>query len=414
MKSVPQMKLARLRSGYLPTLDGWRAIAIAAVLLDHGTEMFFRRSSWYSYLRTGPNGVSLFFAISGFLICSRLLEEGQLCGRISLKGFYIRRACRILPAAFTYLGVLALLAVCGLVIVTPLEWWSCILFFRNYLPPEWIRAGWGGYTIHYWSLAVEEHFYLLWPALLAFSGRARARYLAAGLAVAVAVWRWWDFHHQFVNRFLPGLLFPTRTDVRLDALLLGCLAALAMAEPRWRIWLTRHFTMGVWWVCVLAYVLSQLLTRRHDYGIQESALLAALVAGTVLHPAGMIGRMLENSAMKWVGRLSYSLYLWQQLFLVPGANWPLSLLQRFPWNLVPVFLLAWMSYELLERPMIRLGHRLAPPPTPGRIDLAQVRPPAPRRPLKDLLEYSARVKSVRGSKRGSRGSTICRPKGCDD
>ncbi len=136
MKSVPQMKLALVRSGYLPTLDGWRAIAIAAVLLDHGTEMLFRRSSWYSYLRTGPNGVSLFFAISGFLICSRLLEEEQLCGRISLKGFYIRRACRILPAAFTYLAVLALLAVCGLVIVTPLEWWSCILFFRNYLPPE--------------------------------------------------------------------------------------------------------------------------------------------------------------------------------------------------------------------------------------------------------------------------------------
>ncbi len=211
-----------------------------------------------------------------------------------------------------------------------------------------IRAGWGGYTIHYWSLAVEEHFYLLWPALLAFSGRARARYLAAGLAVAVAVWRWWDFHHQLVNRFLPGLLFPTRTDVRLDALLLGCLAALAMAEPRWWPWLTRHFTMGVWWVCVLAYVLSQLLTRRHDYGIQESVLLAALVAGTVLHPTGMIGRMLETSAMRWVGRLSYSLYLWQQLFLVPGANWPLSLLQRFPWNLIPVFLIAGFELRIAQ------------------------------------------------------------------
>ena len=84
----------------------------------------------------------IFFAISGFLICSRLLEEEQLFGHISLKGFYIRRACRILPAAFTYLIVLALLAVTGLVIVTPVEWWSCVLFFRNYLPPGWISAGW--------------------------------------------------------------------------------------------------------------------------------------------------------------------------------------------------------------------------------------------------------------------------------
>jgi peptidoglycan/LPS O-acetylase OafA/YrhL len=392
MGFIPQTRAARQGGGYLPTLDGWRAIAIAGVLLDHGTSSFFRGSAWYSSLRIGPNGVSLFFAISGFLICSRLLEEEQLFGRISLKGFYLRRACRILPAALAYLGALALLGLFGLVIVTPLEWWSCVLFFRNYLPPEWIRAGWGGYTIHYWSLAVEEHFYLLWPALLAFSGRVRARYLAAGLAAAVAIWRWWDFHHQLVNRYLPGLLFPSRTDVRLDALLLGCLAALVMAERHWRARLDRHFTASVWWGCVLAYVLTQAITRKHDYGLQESVLLATLVAGTVLHPAGIVGRILESPVMKWVGRLSYSLYLWQQLFLIPGARWPLSILQRSPWNLIAVFLLAAASYELVERPMIRLGHRLAPPPTPGRRDLHEEIPgnvaaaPAARQ---DGLKYIA-------------------------
>lgn len=371
MGSLSQAKSARQRSGYLPTLDGWRAVAIAGVLLDHGTGMFFRRTAWYSFLRTGPNGVSLFFAISGFLICSRLLEEEQLCGRISLKEFYIRRACRILPAAFTYLGVLAGLAFLGLVIVTPLEWWSCVLFLRNYLPPDWIHAGWGGYTIHYWSLAVEESFYLLWPALLALSGRVRAIYVACGLSASVAIWRSWDFHHQLVNRYLPGLLFPSRTDVRLDSLLLGCLAALVMAEPRWRGWLRRYFTASLWWVFFLAYVISQISMRRHDYGLQESALLSALVAGTVLHPTNLVGRVLEKSALKSVGRLSYSLYLWQQLFLIPGGRWPLSMLQKFPWNFIPLFGIAVLSYELVERPMIRLGHRLAPPPTPGRTDLRE-------------------------------------------
>jgi peptidoglycan/LPS O-acetylase OafA/YrhL len=220
-----------MRSGYLPTLDGWRAIAIAGVLLDHATVEIFRNSSAHSFLRTGPNGVSVFFAVSGFLICSRLLEEKQLTGTISLKGFYLRRACRILPAAFAYLAVVGALGVFGVLTVTPLEWASCFLFFRNYLSPDWIRAGWGGYTIHYWSLAVEEHFYLLWPALLAFFGRVRAGYVAAILAVTVAVWRWWDFHHHWMDRYDPGLLFGTRTDVRLDGLLLGCLAALILAEP---------------------------------------------------------------------------------------------------------------------------------------------------------------------------------------
>jgi len=370
MSSSPSLtKLSKPKSGYLPTLDGWRSIAIAGVLLDHATAGFHRQASWYPFLRAGPNGVSLFFAISGFLICSRLLEEEQFFAHISLKGFYIRRACRILPPAVTYLLVLALLALGGLVIVTPLEWWSCVLFFRNYLPPDQIRVGWGGYTTHYWSLAVEEHFYLLWPTLLAFSGRARARYWAFGLALAVAVWRWWDFQHQWLNRFLPGLLFPSRTDVRLDGLLLGCLAALLLAEPTWRAWLKRRLNAGVLWAGVVAYVMFQVIPRKHTYGIWESMLLAALVAGTVLQPTGVMGWLLENPAMKWVGRLSYSLYLWQQLFLIPGAAYPLSVLQRFPLNLGMLFLTAILSYQLVERPMIRLGHRLAPPPTPGRIDL---------------------------------------------
>jgi peptidoglycan/LPS O-acetylase OafA/YrhL len=380
--STSPLKRSRFKSGYLPTLDGWRAIAIAAVLLDHLTSGFHPKANWYQLLRTGPNGVSLFFAISGFLICSRLLEEEELFGSISLKGFYIRRACRILPAALTYLLVLALLAMGAVVVVTPLEWWSCIFFFRNYLTPEWIRAGWGGYTIHYWSLAVEEHFYLLWPAMLAFSGRVRARYLAAGLAITVAVWRSWDFHHQWLNRYIPGLLFPSRTDVRLDGLLLGCLAALVLAEPRWRAWLERRFSTGALWAVAVGYVLFQVVPGRHTYSIWESALLAALVAGTVLRPGGFSGRLLENPAVKWVGRLSYSLYLWQELFLVQGARYPFSLLQRFPLNLGMVFLLAASSYELVERPMIRVGHHLAPPPTPGRTDLGTVTPPAAGAELK--------------------------------
>ena len=190
------------RQGYLYTLDGWRAVAILAVLVDHvATYEFSGHStlfSLFSLTRVGANGVSLFFAIRGFLICSRLLEEQAMCGRISLKGFYIRRACRVLPAAMTYLLFIALVAVLGFIIVDPREWLAVALFWRNYLPDPWIHQGWGGYTVHYWSLAVEEHFYFIWPALLVFSGKRRAQVLAIVLALVVAVWRWGDFHHQWV------------------------------------------------------------------------------------------------------------------------------------------------------------------------------------------------------------------------
>jgi peptidoglycan/LPS O-acetylase OafA/YrhL len=184
------------KTGYLPTLDGWRAIAIVGVLLDHGVGYSPLRHfpKIVAFSRTGPNGVSLFFAISGFLICSRLLEEWRAFGQVSLRGFYIRRACRILPPAMFYLVVIAILSLCGLIIVSPGEWWSCVFFFRNYLPESWISRGWGGYTVHYWSLAVEEHFYLLWPAALVLLGKVRARWFALSLALAVAGWRMVDFH----------------------------------------------------------------------------------------------------------------------------------------------------------------------------------------------------------------------------
>jgi peptidoglycan/LPS O-acetylase OafA/YrhL len=367
--------LLQHRKGYLPTLDGWRALAIAAVLIDHvvAESYHYKHPTLFALTRVGPNGVSLFFAISGFLICSRLIEEEELLGSINLKGFYLRRACRILPAAFSYLAMIGVLGMLGLIGLAPIEWWSCIFFFRNYLRPDSIHLAWGGYTIHYWSLAVEEHFYLFWPAAMAFLGRRRACYVAGGLAIAVALWRWWDWRHGWFERLIPGLMFGSRTDVRLDALLLGCLAALIVADSRWRTWLTRKYAPPIWYALAIAYAMFQVISRRHMYTIWESALLASLVAGTVLRPSTMIGRVLETPVFKWVGRLSYSLYLWQQLFLVPGALYPLSVLQRAPLDLAVVFGMAYLSYQYIERPMIRLGHRLAPPPTPGRTDLGQVR-----------------------------------------
>lgn len=363
-----------VKTGYLPTLDGWRAIAIIAVLFDHQVE--YSRLGHYprfvAFSHTGPNGVSLFFAISGFLICSRLLEEQKAFGQISLRGFYIRRACRILPPALLYLFVIGLLSLLGLIFVSSWEWWSSVLFFRNYLPGELITRGWGGYTIHYWSLAVEEHFYLIWPALLVLFAKRRARWLALILAMSVAAWRTWDLHHHVFNRLIPGLLFGSRTDVRLDALLLGCLAALILDDDAVRSRFSERFKPWMWWTAASAYLGMQLIyffEGSRSYSIFESALLALIVAGTVYGMNAPIYAFLEWHPMKWIGRLSYSLYLWQQLFSVPQTGSRMAIIQQFPLSTLMVFLCAWISYRYIERPFIRLGHRLAPPPTQGRDDL---------------------------------------------
>jgi len=172
------------------------------------------------------------------------------------------------------------------------------------LAPRMITEGWGAYTIHYWSLAVEEHFYLLWPALLVLSGPRRAKWIAGGLAIVVAGWRSWDFRHQVVEKHLPGLLFGSRTDIRLDGLLLGCLAALLLADQDWRALFLRTMKSWVWWCCVVGYVRLQVIFRRHYYTILEASLLVVLVVTTVLRPQTWIGRFLELGWMRWIGRLS--------------------------------------------------------------------------------------------------------------
>jgi peptidoglycan/LPS O-acetylase OafA/YrhL len=172
-----------------------------------------------------------------------------------------------------------------------------------------------------------------------------------------------------VAALLPGVMFAGRTDVRLDGLLLGCVVALRLDNPIWRARAQRYFTFIPWLLCVVAYSLFTIIPRQHLYTVWESMLLPLMVAGTVLHPASWVGRLLEHPILRWIGRLSYSLYLWQQFFVLGSAQRLFGPLRHFPLNVIMIFCCAFLSYELIERPFIRWGHRLAPPPTPGRTDV---------------------------------------------
>jgi peptidoglycan/LPS O-acetylase OafA/YrhL len=305
----------------------------------------------------GAVGVNIFFGISGFLICSRLLEEWRRSGRISLAGFYIRRTFRILPPYMTYLAVLAALAGLGVLAVNRWEWLSCLLFFRNYVTAPAPGAWW--YTGHFWSLAVEEHFYLLWPTLLLLWGPRRARWGAAGLATAVAAWRTVDAHFHISARLVPGINFFMRTDTSLDGLFWGCWLALILEVPAWRERLARALS-GAGWSAVVAAFLACVLFHFPLNLAGQAALIPLMLAGTVLRPDRLAGRLLESAPLRWVGRMSYSLYIWQQMFLVHEHSVPrLAWLQVWPWNVAAVFACAAASFYLIERPMIRWGHALS-------------------------------------------------------
>jgi peptidoglycan/LPS O-acetylase OafA/YrhL len=349
-------------STYLPTLDGWRAFSITLVVLHHSqiqSSIPILGPLLQFLAHVGEVGVELFFAISGLLICSRLLDEESRGGQISVKGFYLRRVFRILPAAFFYLLVIAILAVLHVIPVFPMDWFASLFFFRNYvmlfeylnhspLPLHW-------YTGHFWSLSMEEHFYLVLPAVLvAFKGTRR--WVLAGMAISVALWRM-----VLVHVMHRDYQFNFRTDTHVDALLIPAMIALTL-YPLTRNQAARRYIPAWSFPVFLVTELLLLTTRVPCFFTLQAIVLPLLILSTVLHPNTVQGRILETKPLRWIGWISYSLYLWQQLFF--GVNFVgsppgLALLRKPPINLVALLVCATFSYYAIEKPFIRLGHKLA-------------------------------------------------------
>jgi peptidoglycan/LPS O-acetylase OafA/YrhL len=356
----------------MPTLDGWRAIAILGVIFHHDaihTLGIFNTRWVYEY---GNSGVDVFFAISGILICSRLLDEESIFGRIHLKSFYIRRAFRILPPALLYLGVLAVLGGIGLVAVSKAELLRSVFFCRNFAHLFGSALETPGYlTGHFWSLALEEQFYFLLPALLVFTPKKFRAPLLGLLAALILV------HRAIALQSRPWSLIQAHTDIRLDSLLVPAIFAVLAANSRWRPVFQRSLrfwpilVLGI--LCVLPYGL--------DTAWRATVIIwvmPCIVLGSVLNSQNIFGKILEFKPLKYIGRISYSLYLWQQLFFVdhfsPESH-TLGWAQSWPLRLVLTFACAIASYHLLEKPLTRIGHKLAPSATPGRDELeAQSQP----------------------------------------
>jgi peptidoglycan/LPS O-acetylase OafA/YrhL len=340
----------------LPVLDGWRAIAISLVVWHHATMSAYTDQDLYwatSRSQLGAFGVDIFFGISGLLITSLLLQEFQRKGSISLQSFYIRRVFRILPPVFALLLVVGWLGL----IQTPLELASCLGFFRNYIPET---LG-GTFTRHLWSLAVEEHFYLLWPAALVWLCRKNTvvdGHPVAYAAIFFGLWRVFVEQSGWTTRVLAGANKHFRTDLRADALLWGCFVAFLIAAPESRELVRRYLSAPVVAVAAFAALMCVLIYSMLTT-LWFAMLIPVVLAGTMLHPEWKFCRVLETVPMRLLGRLSYSLYLWQGLFLLPGWFPKMSVLQRWPWNLPAALAVAAISYLLIEKPCMEFGRTLA-------------------------------------------------------
>lgn len=320
----------------IPTLDGWRGIAIILVIATHAQKGLFGGAfGGHKWLFFGRHGVAIFFVLSGYLITTRILNED----RFSLKRFYQRRFFRLMPAAWVYLIAIALFSLVSGLHVIGSDAAACVFFFRNYFPLK--ESSQNAFTGHFWSLSVEEQFYLVWPAVLAATGRRKALYIAAAGALVCAGYRlvYWQAYNR-VN-------FDARSEVIFDGLLVGCILAILLQEDGVKAWFAR-FYLPLLLFCAVAFPYF-VANFQELIPLRESLLIATAIGCTVTVPECGFSRILDRPLLSALGKISYSLYLWQEFFVLP--RWaPIGLL------LLPIAAIA--SWKLIEQPSIQWGRRL--------------------------------------------------------
>lgn len=346
-------------------LDGIRALAVATVVVFH----LFPGTLVGGYL-----GVDIFFVVSGFLITTLLLRERDATGRISLRGFWVRRARRLLPALGVLLlvGSTAALFVGGDVLVgLGTQVLGAATFSSNWL---FIAAGSSYFdeTVpevfrNLWSLAVEEQFYVVWPLLVVVLLVRLPRWgklLAIGaLAVASAVWMGLAYSPVDPTRVYYG------TDTHAFGLALGAFAAVLLLGrvmsgrvTRWALGLGGGLAIAA--LVALAFVLAGDLELAYRGGLALVAVLSAVAIAALLVPGSPVARALDVAPVRWVGVRSYGIYLWHwPVFVLLGSalpTWPREGLEGAALGgiaLALTLLAAALSYRFVEQPIRRHGFR---------------------------------------------------------
>ena len=349
-KSKPEIKTS---SNYLPSLDGWRGLAVITVILTHGNQALLPNGMGLDFLAFGAYGVRLFFVISGILIVSKLSEEKEKFGQINIKLFYWRRCFRLIPALFVYIVFCKVLSLFGILQISNNEIIACFLFYRNYLA-SFQSSDAGHYTGHFWSLSVEWQFYLIIPFLILSLRKNRLLFALPLVALLIEIWRVIASRYDITKQLFPTLIFDIgRTDLCLDYLLWGAWFGLLIASNQGRNLLARFLSPDY-----IQYILftSFVLVTAAPIPAKETlfAIIApCLLVSTILRYQNILGKALGNPLLKWVGKISYSLYLWQQLFLIQGGSAdalalpPLLWFQNFPFR-NSLYYIIWSAILLLD------------------------------------------------------------------
>jgi peptidoglycan/LPS O-acetylase OafA/YrhL len=362
---VQSSEPATRRLGHVPALTGLRGIAVLLVVLVHSGPLLpgkYRQGIVFEFTQGGFLGVDLFFALSGFLITSLLLEEHGRSGRVGFRNFYARRALRLLPALYVMLAAFAVYSV-----VAGLDWYQtkmsiiwAVLYATNFqtiVAPASVAPELG----HLWSLAIEEQFYFVWPIVFVtvLHRVRRVAPLVVGLLVAI--------YMIALNRYAlvaggadPFLVF-VRLDTRADELLIGALAAVLWYHRKPRA--SRWFEL-LGWAGAATFVWCIFQGSPKDEFWFKGGFTLVGVAATAMVVAGVSGQWSARRVLGWrplliLGEVSYGLYLWHlpifEAVRAHGGGWRPGMHLVVAWGITAVVTAA--SWFLVERPANRLKRR---------------------------------------------------------
>jgi peptidoglycan/LPS O-acetylase OafA/YrhL len=326
------------------------------------------------YFHAGWLGVDLFFVLSGFLITSLICNEIQTTGRFNFISFWRRRALRILPPYYLYVSIITLLMALGFGTLAELNGYtprlyvaSLWFYFVNYIPQGsiWTHQM---LTLHLWSLAVEEQFYLLWPLLfICFSSVRQMLIVSVLLTIGVMILRF----------DAPLGILLSRLYTRGLPIFVGCTAALILAV--FRPTLSARFTNISLALAAISTIVMALLYSFHKLPEEQAHRIAVpilvftyamMISGLWSCRSGHAGRILTAAPLVYIGKISYGIYLYHMAFheltwkvlLVGIDQWPSVI--KFPIRLLTFLTLsigvAALSHHFFEKPFLRLKNRFRP------------------------------------------------------
>ena len=327
----------------LGALDGLRAVAVLIVMLSH---------AGLGHIVPGGFGVTIFFFLSGYLITTLLVKEWSATENIDFKAFYLRRSVRILPPMFIAIAIAVTLSSVGLgkyLNYSGLFW--DLVFLSNYAP---LFGNISQITIPLWSLAIEEHFYLLFPLLFFTIIKRRSPSNVALICLILCVFVLLTrIIHVVFNGPVEDIYYWSHT--RIDSILFGCILATwnnpaTVDRP--------HIGSGIGWallggiLIIITLVLRDPIFRETwRYTIQGVGLL--LVFNYALRTSGIVSKLLKNKYLRVVADLSYFLYLIHVPIYLAASYLPLPRIVQYVASIFFAFLLAAIVRQFVEQPLLR-------------------------------------------------------------